>query len=150
MKSSAIVLILLLFVPCASIASDTDKLAARVSALVNQCVDARTEEQAFSELEALGPEAVPYIVGHLKDERPLPLKTISLTNHSPQAFEGVRRYVPEVVHDALSAVLNQVAGQHFEFVYNGSTPEQRKSNRQQWEAWCTRTYPAKASVCGGT
>jgi hypothetical protein len=100
-------------------ASSPDPVATRVSALVNDMVDARREESAFSSLEALGRPAVPYMVGHLSDFRPLPVADISLRNNFPGAFEESRMYSPKTVHDALAAILNQITGEHFEFVYNG-------------------------------
>jgi hypothetical protein len=56
------------------------------------------------ELEQLGEDAVPYIVGHLSDFKPLPRKEISLRNKSPDAFEAIRHYGVETVHDALAAI----------------------------------------------
>lgn len=133
---------------CATLSSSPDRMARRVAALVDETTNPRTEMQVFEQLEALGPDAAPYIVRHLGDTRPLPIKEIELANGSPGAFEGVRHYAPEVVHDALSAILNQISGVSFEFVYNGATSKARELDRAHWQAWCVDTYPAKASICG--
>ena len=80
-------------------------------------------------MEALGLPGVPYIIAHLGDDRPLPVAQISLANHAANAFEGMRHYSPKVVHDALSAILNQITGHSFEAVSSGSTPAQRASDK---------------------
>src|SRR5215475_5474831 len=97
-------------------AAGRDRMAEKVTSLVNRATNAATEVDAFKSLESLGAAAVPYIVGHLDDVRPLPIKAISLENKTPDAFEGLRHYRPSVVHDALSAILNQITGESFEFV----------------------------------
>jgi hypothetical protein len=126
---------------------DSDPMLRKVAALVEQTTKAGTENLAFAELEALSAEGVPYIVAHLGDARPLPVQQISLVNHPANAFEGLRHYGPKTVHDALAAILNQITGQSFEFVSNGSTPEQRATNKQQWQAWCQETFPHKSAIC---
>lgn len=127
----------------------TDPIAAKVSALVEDTLVKGREQQAFSDLERMGMEAAPYLVGHLNDFRPLPVQRISLVNKSPKAFEGLRHYGPKVVHDALSAILNQISGQHFEFVYNGASDAERKKNLEGWRSWCVRAFPEQTRVCNG-
>lgn len=96
-----------------------------------------------------GEQAVPYIVGHLRDTRPLARKEISLQNKSSKTFEGVRHYAPSTVHDALAAILTQITGQYFVFVYNGATPKEREENRRKWVEWCRMRYPDQARICDG-
>jgi len=122
-------------------------MASRVSQLVGQTTAKNTEQAAFANLEALGTPAVPYLVGHLDDMRPLPEHEISVANTSPDAFEGLRHYSPETVHDALAAILNQLTSQNFVFVYNGATPSERQANMDQWRAWCVVHFPAQAHAC---
>jgi hypothetical protein len=136
-----------LCVSCAYAVVPADQLAAHVSSLVAAALDAHTESAAFIALEKLGEPGVPYIVSHLRDFRVLPVKAISLENHSPQAFEGLRHYGPATVHDALSAILNQVTGQTFVFVYDGATNADRERNAAAWTTWCKAKYPAKTNVC---
>ncbi|KLD62179.1 hypothetical protein [Dyella japonica] len=130
-------------------ASSDDPMAQKVTPLINATTRKATEEEAFAELASLGNDAVPYLVGHLGDTRKLPIKHLSLINTAPDAFEGIRHYGPEVVHDGLSAVLNQITGKSFEFVYNGSNAAERESDRKQWQNWCVGAYPEKSSVCRG-
>jgi hypothetical protein len=146
MRSHVLVLIGLL-TACNTIASEIDPLAQRVHVLVNQTIDAETEAAAFAALEDLGTQGAPYIVAHLDDFRALPIKAIALENKSPDAFEGLRHYGPQTVHDALSAILNQVTGENFEFVYNGASSEVRHRNSLAWRAWCVKSYPQAASIC---
>jgi hypothetical protein len=94
-------------------------------------------------------EAAPYLVRQLDDFRPLPVQEISLVNKSANAFEAVRHYGPHVVHDAISAILNQISGEHFEFVYNGASNEERRKNLQGWRSWCVARFPEKAQICNG-
>jgi hypothetical protein len=145
-----VVLVVALLSACATGSSATkDPMAQRVASLVEATTHKATEAQAFVELESLGDDAVPYLIGQLGDERTLPIKQISLVNKAPEAFEGVRHYSPKAVHDALSAVLNQITGKSFEFVYNGSTSAEREADRRQWQDWCAKAYPEKISVCRG-
>lgn len=132
---------------CATSPSPRDDTASQVAALVDQTTIKNEEQTAFAKLEALGPSAVPYLVGHLDDMRPLPEHDIGLTNASPDAFEGLRHYSPETVHDALAAILNQLTGQSFVAVYNGASPRERQANVDQWRAWCATKFPAMAGTC---
>ena len=127
----------------ASSASDLDDKVAR---LIEQALDADTQAQAFVELEALECEAVPAIIRRLDDRRPLPLHQISLENKSPDAFEGLRHYGPEQVVDALAAILNQVTGQSFGFIYNGGSDDERSSTVKGWKEYLNRVGPE--GVCG--
>lgn len=144
---AAIANVLIVIAP--SVAFGQTTLAERVSALVSDTLVPEKEAQAFAGLEALGVEAVPYIVGHLGDVRVVPVQRISLVNKSSKAFEGRRQYAPQTVHDALSAILNQVTGEHFEVVYNGASEATRVRNRERWRLWCVRVFPAQAAVCNG-
>ncbi|HTX75775.1 MAG TPA: hypothetical protein VMD29_06180, partial [Terracidiphilus sp.] len=92
----------------------TDK---RVSVLIEKMLNEKTEHKAFSDLEALGCPAVPAIIRRMEDRRKLPDPEISLRNKSPDAFEAVRHYGPVEVVDALAAILNQLTGQDFGFIY---------------------------------
>ncbi|KZC23962.1 hypothetical protein RHOFW104T7_11220 [Rhodanobacter thiooxydans] len=148
-KMIKVILLALPIVGCATSSPSSDSMARRVAALVDETTNPRTEMQAFEQLETLGPDAAPYIVHHLGDMRPLPIKEIELANGSPAAFEGVRHYALEVVHDVLSAILNQISGVSFEFVYNGATSRTREMDKVRWQTWCASTYPAKAVICSG-
>ena len=148
-RATAFLLVALLSGCATNSATAEDPMARRVASLVEATTHKATEDQAFIELESLGDGAVPYLIGHLGDERALPIKQISLLNKAPDAFEGIRHYGPTVVHDALSALLNQITGKSFEFVYNGSTQAEREADRKQWQDWCAKTYPEKVSICRG-
>src|SRR5262245_36250906 len=127
----------------ASAAKPTPKIDKEVAALIEKMVHERTEHKAFSDLEALGCSAVPSIIGRMDDRRKLPDPRISLENKSPDAFEGLRHYGPEKVVDVLAAILNQITGQHFGFIYNGATDADRKKTVQGWRDWLRRTPAEK-------
>ena len=149
-KHGAIVLIILGLLPGCANGRGKESLESRVSRLVDQTTkSAKAEQKAFNELESLGSQAVPYLVGHLGDVRPLAAREISFENKASDAFEGVRHYGPSTVHDALAAILNQITGQNFVFVYNGATPQEREENRRKWIEWCRSTYPDQAEICNG-
>jgi len=120
--------------------TDTDK---RVAVLIEKMTSRSTEQQAFADLEALGCPAVPAIIEHMDDRRKLPDPYIRLTNKSPKAFEEFRQYSPEKVVDALAAILNQVTGRHFGFIYNGATDVQRDKTVQVWRDFLHKTPPSK-------
>lgn len=149
-KHGAIALIVLGFLPGCVSGRGNESLESRVSKLVNQTTKSeKAERKAFSELESLGSQAVPYLVGHLGDMRPLAAREISFENKATDAFEGVRHYGPNTVHDALAAILNQITNQNFVFVYNGATSQEREENRRKWIDWCRSTYPDQAEICSG-
>ena len=107
--------------------------AREVTELVAQLgvVDGSAQQQIFERLEALGPSAIPAIVAQMDVRRPLTLRQISLTNHAADAFEGTRHYGPELVVDALDAILNQLAGQGGSLV-NGGSERQRDAAVATW------------------
>jgi hypothetical protein len=120
---------------------------AQVAALIEEMLNSATEQQAFSNLEALGCPAVSAIIERMDDRRPLPDPHLSLRNKSPEAFEGLRHYRPQQIIDALAAILNQVTGRHFGFIYNGATDAERTRTIHAWHESLHQTSPAK--LCDG-
>jgi hypothetical protein len=119
----------------------------RVSTLIGQILNNSTERRAFADLEALGCPAVPAIIERMDDRRSLPDPRISLKNKSPQAFEGLRHYSPQTVVDALAAILNQVTGRNFGFIYNGATDAERTKTVRGWRDFLHKTPATK--LCDG-
>jgi len=119
----------------------------RVTALIGKMLNTSTEQQAFADLEALGCPAVPAIVERMDDRRSLPDPRISLRNKSPQALEGLRHYGPEKVVHALAAILNQITGQDFGFIYNGATDAERDKTVRWWRDFSRKTSATK--LCDG-
>ena len=117
----------------------------RVAVLIGKILNSSTEQQAFADLEALGCPAVPAIIERMDDSRSLPNPRISLRNKSPQAFEGMRHYGPRKVVDALAAILNQITGQDFGFIFNGATDAERTKTVRAWREFLHKT-PA-ANLC---
>ena len=118
--------------------------AREVARLIAQLgvVDGHAQQAAFERLEALGPSAIPAIVARMDVRRPLAVRQISLVNHAADSFEGMRHYGPELVVDALDAILNQLAGQGGSIV-NGGSERQRRAAVETW-----RVYTADLA-CGG-
>lgn len=147
--ASAALMALSLLPGCAS-GHGNEPLASRVSRLIDATTkSARAQDEALADLEMLGMPATPYLIGHLNDMRPLAKQELSLENKSKAGFEGMRHYSPDTVHDALSAVLNQITGESFVFVYNGGSPQQREDNRRKWIEWCQAKFPSQVAICGG-
>lgn len=120
----------------------------RVAALIEKTVHRDTEAQAFQDLESLGCAAVPSIIRRMDDRRKLPVHYIALKNTAAGSFEAFRQYAPELVVDALAAILNQVTAQHFGFIYNGTTDAERTKTIQGWREFLRSTPPDK--LCDGT
>lgn len=93
------------------------------------------EQQFFDALIALGPAAVPAIIDHMDDARPLASAQLSLINHAPDAFEGMRHYGPKLMVEALAAILNQLTGESFGFIYNGGTALEREASVRGWRVY---------------
>lgn len=148
-RSSLCVMTWLLLSACAT--GRTDKpTGVRVSQLVESTTRSpRSQSSAIKALERMGEPAVPYIVSHLGDMRPIAVRYVTFDNNSPQSFEAYRHYSPETVHDVLSALLNQITGERFEFVSNGATSVQRQENIREWVRWCRQAYPDQAKHCQG-
>jgi hypothetical protein len=98
--------------------------------------EARARQDAiFVRLEKLGRPAVPAIVAHLDDRRPLAVEQLALANRPPDPIEAIRTYGPEQIVDALAATLNQVAGQNFDAIYSGGSEAQRRSAIAAWRIY---------------
>jgi hypothetical protein len=111
---------------------------AKVRALIETMVSRRTEETSFTELEAMGQSAVPAMIMLMDDGRRLPVPHISLRNKAP-AFETFRQYGPEVVTDAITAILNQITGEDFGVTMNGGSERERKAAVDGWRVYLYRT-----------
>ena len=71
------------------------------------------QSRLFREIEELGTNAVPSIIRNMDSRAPLQYKYIALRNPSGSGREEVRQYNPELVVDAMAAILNQLTGHHF-------------------------------------
>ena len=113
-----------------------EEIAALRSSSRDQRRTGATEQQRlFDRLITFGPEAVPAIIMQMDDDRPLAHSQISLVNDSPAAFEGLRHYGPDVLTEALAAVLNQITGEHFGFIYNGAGEAERRHVVTAWRVY---------------
>ena len=93
------------------------------------------QRRIFARLEAFGRPAALAMIAQMEDRRPLADRAISLENHDPNAFEGLRHYGPETITDALAAILNQITGDHFGFIYNGGTERERREAINGWRVF---------------
>ena len=98
-------------------------------------VSGNRQQRVFDQLEALGEAAVPAIIAQMDDRRSLRTQAISLVNHAPDAFEGMRHYGPEQVVDGLDAVLNQITGESFGSIMNGGSDRRRATTVAGWRVY---------------
>jgi hypothetical protein len=93
------------------------------------------QQRVFDRLEALGKAAVPAMIAQMDDRRPLRTQAISLVNHAPESFEGMRHYGPQQVVDGLDAVLDQITGESFGSIENGGSSRQRDAAVAGWRVF---------------
>lgn len=98
-------------------------------------VSGTSQQRVFDRLEKLGMAGVPAIIAQMDDRRPLRTQEISLVNHAPDAWEGIRHYGPEQVVDGLDAVLNQITGQSFGSIENGGSDRERDAAVAGWRVY---------------
>ena len=67
--------------------------------------------------------------------RPLAESQISLVNDFPGAFEGVRHYGPDLIVEALDAILNDITGENFGNIHNGGTAAERAKALRSWRIY---------------
>jgi hypothetical protein len=94
------------------------------------------QKEIFRKLEALGDEGVPAMIAQMDDRRALAVPQITLVNNNPNAFEGLRHYGPELVVDALDAILNQITG-FGGFVVNGGSERERQAAVAAWRVYAS-------------
>lgn len=110
----------------------------QVRSAIEKTLDRRTERKAFAQLEKWGEAAVPLMIMFMDDRRQLPLKEISLRNSGPGNFEAFRHYGPEVVADAIDAILNQITEESFGTIQNGGSERERKAAIDGWRVYLHR------------
>jgi hypothetical protein len=112
------------------------KLFNKVKRHINNTENIFLQNNSFERLEEMGMDGVPYIILLLDNFRLLPIKSITLRNYSANAFEGYRHYGPELVIDALTAILNQITGESFGNIENGeATQEERTLVLNGWRIY---------------
>jgi hypothetical protein len=70
----------------------------------------------------------------MDDRRPLAHKEISLSNEGLHVFEGFRHYGPELVVDAVDAILDQIDG-HGGSIVNGGSERGRRNAVAAWRIY---------------
>ncbi len=109
-----------------------------VGRLVEEMLDPSKATQAYARLEELGAKAVPAMITHMGDRRELAVKHLQLENKSKDAWEAYRHYGPQVVVDALAAILNQITGESFGNIHNGGTEAERTKEHHGWLVWLSK------------
>ena len=102
------------------------KMYSRVNQYINNTTNILLENNSFKQLEEMGENGVPYIILLMDNFKTLPIKSITLENKGENAFEGYRHYGPELVIDALAAILNQITGEDFGSIHNGDAAQEER------------------------
>jgi hypothetical protein len=126
---------------------EAEPLYPKVKSLIEVMLHRRTEKRTFAELEALGEAAVPAMIILMDDRRELPLKEISLRN-APGDFESFRHYGPQVVADAVDAILNQITQESFGTIHNGASDRERKAVIDGWRVYLHRKRFGRSQPAG--
>lgn len=104
----------------------------------------KRQADLLSELEQIGPSAVPHIVNHMDVRQTLAVQKMRLVNKFPGAFEGYRIYSPRQVVDALAAVLEQITGKELPIgadIYNGEgTDADRDAVVAAWKQYLQNQF----------
>ena len=143
----AVLLVAVAVGPAAGASPEKD-LRATVRSGIERALAAKSQDElqaAFDSILGLGCRAVPDIVDRMDDRRELPIKYLRLTNDSSQAFEAFRQYGPEVVTDALAAILNDITLADCGFIFNGASEPERRATVECWQKFVRET-PVKS--CG--
>jgi hypothetical protein len=112
------------------------RLYDRVNGYINNTTNILFEHSSFKQLEEMGEIGVPYIILLMDNFKTLPIKSIILKNKNEDAFEAYRHYGPELVIDALAAILNQITGEDFGALENGeATQEERIRVLNGWRIY---------------
>src|SRR5690606_18683377 len=89
-------------------------------------------------LESMGMAAVPSMIALMDDYRKLGMPSMSLVNKSPKAFEARRQYRPQLVIDALAALLTQITQEDFGHPYASTfdvLDEERERTIAGWRVY---------------
>ena len=123
--------------------------AATVSRLIDDTTkDSKAQARAVEVLVGMGKAAVPVLVPHLGDGRPLAERSIILPNRPGHIHD--RQFQPWTVHDAVVVLLREIApqgpaiGRHNLHTVD---PGQRAQVKRKWVNWCVGQFPAQADAC---
>ena len=123
--------------------------AAAVSRLIDDTTkDSKAQAHAVQALVGMGKAAVPALVPHLGDGRPLAERSIILPNRPGHIHD--RQFQPWTVHDAVVVLLREIApqgpviGSHNTHTVD---PGQRAQVKRKWVSWCVGQFPAQADTC---
>jgi hypothetical protein len=132
MKPIAIALLMCLVV--ASQAATPADLATQVRQLVDDTTrSSEAEARAFARLIELGSTAVPYIVDHLDDGRPLAERSIRLPPRPPSLHSRQRDIW--YVHDGLVVVLREITGKSMDPANGHASASERAKIKRKWINW---------------
>jgi hypothetical protein len=118
--------------------SVSDAFALFIKGHIDALASVDMRRRAVRNLEDWGIRAVPYLIYYLDDWREFGGGFLSLRNRGPGHFEAIRHYGPEVMADAIAAILNQITGMSFGFIYNGASTERRKLAIDGWRCYLGR------------
>jgi hypothetical protein len=109
---------------------------AEVRALIGGLLSRDTQDDAVRDLDALAPNALIAIVDAMDDRRQITRRAITVANRSPNAFEGLAHYRPELVVDVCVGILDRGAGAFFfPWLLNGGDERTRQLAVAAWRVY---------------
>lgn len=116
--------------------SDDVPLAAEVDRILDgMAAEPAAEVAGFARLQELGPVAVPALVRHLDDDRPVRSEELAIARRPGSPGEPMVRIHPAHFGDALFVVLQQIAGQSFGYECGVSDPRRRAVAHRGWRIY---------------
>ncbi|WP_256619733.1 hypothetical protein [Parvularcula maris] len=119
--------------------TDVEKLISKLSV-----VDGAKQQRVFDELIELGTPAIPAIIDQMDNRAQLRTSYVRLSNQHSDSFEAYRQYSPELVVDAIAAILNHQTGEYFGSIYNGDEDDQRDATVAGWRVYAHDLKCSKA------
>jgi len=113
-----------------------------VQRLIQELGDSATQAKAVEGLLGIGKGGVGPIILQMDDRRSLGAR--SLTVPAPLgSFEPVAHYQPELVVDALDAIVAHITSESMGQVYNGGSTAKRRNAVNAWRVWLYHNRPAR-------
>lgn len=113
---------------------EEDPLYCEVKRLIDATTCEQTQLEAFNALKALGSRGVNAMILLMDDRRPLGRRLLAFRN-PPDHWEEYAIYGPEVVADAISAIVGYITEEDFGTLHNGGSERERRETINGWRVY---------------
>lgn len=115
---------------------EDEQLGQRVRNLIDKLAIEDAAQSAADEIIEIGKPAVPYLIKYMNDRRRFAGGWLVLASSDSDT-----QYRPEVLLDAIAALLGHITGKSMVFVYNGGVEEKVRENAlKAWRYYGVETY----------